>query len=153
MVERIKAIMAHYQLRAAQFSDNIGMQRSAVSHVLSGRNKPSLDFILRIKKYFPEINLDWLTMGEGDMFERKTSPSSLTQNLFSESPNVEDTAEVAKNKNNDVVSSGKTVNVASEMLLKNEEQAYYGVPKPEGRVTRVLFVYDDGTFSEYKPRK
>jgi len=52
MVERIKTIMAYYQLRAAQFSDAIGMQRSAVSHVLSGRNKPSLDFVLRIKNIF-----------------------------------------------------------------------------------------------------
>jgi len=73
MVERIKAVMAHYQLRAAQFSDAIGMQRSAVSHVLSGRNKPSLDFVMKLVQAFPDANLYWLLKGEGEF--PATSPS------------------------------------------------------------------------------
>ena len=148
MIERIKAIMTHYELRAAQFSDAIGMQRSAVSHVLSGRNKPSLDFVLRIKKKFPEISLNWLTMGIGNMFVNEgTSPVSVQQNLFSLQPTHE------KESVDKEPPLKKVRPVTAKSEIKEEEAACYGVQKPVGRVERVLFVYDDGTFSEFKPRK
>jgi len=148
MVERIKAIMNHYQLRAAQFSDAIGMQRSAVSHVLSGRNKPSLDFVLRIKKKFPEISLNWLTMGMGSMFENESPlTDSVPQNLFS-MPSAPEKETLHKATFPENIKP-----VAAKSEVKDEEAAYYGVQKPDGRVMRVLFVYDDGTFSEYIPRK
>ncbi len=154
MVERIKAIMAHYQLRAAQFSDAIGMQRSAVSHVLSGRNKPSLDFVLRMKRRFPEISLDWLTQGEGKMLTSGVSlSSSVSQNLFPERPTPESVAMDVKGSVDTAVSSGNAKSVAAESGVKDEDMAYYGVHKPDGHVMQVLFVYDDGTFSTFKPRK
>jgi transcriptional regulator with XRE-family HTH domain len=154
MVERIKAVMAHYQLRAAQFSDAIGMQRSAVSHVLSGRNKPSLDFVLRIKRHFPEISLDWLTLGDGNMLVNEMSrPSLVSQNLFSEQPASEKASNVDKTpeKLSGFHENSKPVTHNEE--VKDEEQAVYGLQKQDGRVKRVLFIYDDGTFSEFIPRK
>ncbi|VAW26083.1 hypothetical protein MNBD_BACTEROID07-1211 [hydrothermal vent metagenome] len=148
MVERIKAIMAHYQLRAAQFSDAIGMQRSAVSHVLSGRNKPSLDFILRIKKRFPDIRLDWLTLGDGNMLANEvSSQASVSQNLFHDQPALEMTAE------DKAVSHVNENPMAAEPEVSDEGLANYGTQKDNSHVTRILFVYNDGTFSEYKPRK
>ena len=68
MIERIQQLISKKELSATQFSDEIGVQRSSLSHVLSGRNKPSLDFMLKIKARFPEVNLDWLLLGEGEMF-------------------------------------------------------------------------------------
>ncbi len=147
MVERIKAIMTHYQLRAAQFSDAIGMQRSAVSHVLSGRNKPSLDFVLRIKKRFPEISLNWLTLGTGNMFVSEGPlPVSVPENLFSMQSATE-------KESVDKDSPRKVKSVTAKSEVRDEEAAYYGSQKLDGRVMRVLFVYEDGTFSEFKPRK
>ena len=150
MVERIKAIMAHYQLRAAQFSDNIGMQRSAVSHVLSGRNKPSLDFILRIKRNFPEISLNWLTLGEGNMLE-SNSPSLVPTSgeLFTGQQDViksvsdrdKDSGEPAK----DIVSAAK------EPRVGDEDAVYYGRQPARGDIVQVLLVYDNGTFKALKP--
>jgi len=52
------------QLSASQFADTIGVQRSSLSHVLSGRNKPSLDFLSKIIKHFPKVNASWLITGE-----------------------------------------------------------------------------------------
>lgn len=55
-------------MSATQFSETIDIQRSSLSHVLSGRNKPSLDFMLKIKTSFPDINLDWLLLGMGNIY-------------------------------------------------------------------------------------
>lgn len=64
IVERIDQIIQEQQLSSAAFADAIGVQRSSISHVLSGRNKPSLDFILKILEAFPHISSDWLLFGK-----------------------------------------------------------------------------------------
>ncbi len=73
--ERLELILTHYELSAAAFADAIGVQRSSISHVLSGRNKPSLDFILKVVQRYPEVNLYWLLNGKGSFPERKTETS------------------------------------------------------------------------------
>lgn len=76
MVDRITLLLKTRNISASQFADEIGVQRSSISHVLSGRNKPSLDFIQKILVRYPEINPDWLLFGKGSM--------NLEYNLFSE---------------------------------------------------------------------
>ena len=55
-------------ITVSQFTQAIKIQRSGMSHILSGRNKPSLDFVLRVLKRYPEINPSWLLLGEGEMY-------------------------------------------------------------------------------------
>jgi len=62
---RIKKVMDHHELTASLFADKIGVQRSSISHILSGRNKPSLDFILKITTEFKDVDLQWLIHGTG----------------------------------------------------------------------------------------
>lgn len=62
---RIKKVMDYYQLSASLFADKIGVQRSSISHILSGRNKPSLDFILKITSQFKDVDIHWLLNGKG----------------------------------------------------------------------------------------
>ncbi len=62
---RLKKIMDYYGLSASAFADKVGVQRSSISHILSGRNKPSLDFILKVLHAYPEVNLYWLINGKG----------------------------------------------------------------------------------------
>lgn len=64
-IERLEKILAHYELSATVFADTIAVQRSSISHLLSGRNKPSLDFVLKVVHSFPEVNLYWLLNGKG----------------------------------------------------------------------------------------
>ncbi len=74
--ERLEQILSHYELNASAFADTIGVQRSSISHLLSGRNKPSLDFVLKVVREFPEVNLYWLLNGKGNFPESETLPSS-----------------------------------------------------------------------------
>jgi transcriptional regulator with XRE-family HTH domain len=67
MIKRIKTLISAKNLSASQFADLLGVQRSNISHILSGRNKPSLDFILRIVEVYPSVNLEWLLKGQGEM--------------------------------------------------------------------------------------
>lgn len=80
-VIRLEKLFKYYGLSAAVFADKISVQRSSISHLLSGRNKPSLEFVLKIIKTFPEVNLYWLLNGEGEFPSDKTetlAPASLT---------------------------------------------------------------------------
>jgi len=72
--ERLKKVMAHYQLSAATFADRIQVQRSSISHLLSGRNRPSLDFVLKVLDEFPAIELYWLLNGKGTFPKTESSP-------------------------------------------------------------------------------
>lgn len=63
LVDRFRYIMKLNQLSASAFADEIGVQRSSVSHVLSGRNKPSLEFIQKILKTYPKVDANWLING------------------------------------------------------------------------------------------
>ena len=60
MNNRIQLILKTKDISASKFADEIGVQRSSISHILSGRNNPSLDFIQKILKRFPDINSDWI---------------------------------------------------------------------------------------------
>ncbi len=72
-INRINELMKEYQLNASSLADKIGVQRSSVSHILSKRNKPSLDFILKIERNFDKIELNWLLFG-------KTSSEDIKEN-------------------------------------------------------------------------
>jgi len=64
MISRFKSILEQLQLSPSELADRIGVQRSSISHVLSGRNKPSIDFLEKILLVFPEIDTNWLITGK-----------------------------------------------------------------------------------------
>lgn len=119
--ERLKLVLEYYHLSATAFAEKIGVQRSSISHLLSGRNKPSLDFVLKILKTFPDIELYWLMNGDGH-FPAKTenAQNENVPNLFSE-----EKPEVHINKEN-----------------KSSQQK---------EIERIVICYKDGTFSSYTP--
>ena len=63
--ERLKKMMEHYKISASMFADKVGVQRSSISHILSGRNKPSLDFVLKVTAEFKDVDIKWLLNGIG----------------------------------------------------------------------------------------
>lgn len=69
MVDRIQLILKVNNLTASRFADEIGVQRSSISHILSGRNMPSLDLIQKILRRYPEIDSEWLLNGKGSMLK------------------------------------------------------------------------------------
>lgn len=64
--DRIELLMKSYDLSPSQFADRAGIQRASVSHILSGRNKPSLEVMLKIYESFPGLNMEWLMTGKGE---------------------------------------------------------------------------------------
>lgn len=71
--DRLKKIITYYQLTASLFADKVGVQRSSISHILSGRNKPSLDFILKVVNTFSEVDIYWLLNGKGSFPNNSSS--------------------------------------------------------------------------------
>ncbi len=69
MVDRIKQVMEHYEETPAGFAEKIGVNRSNLTHLFSGRNQPSLDFAKKVLVAFPEVSTEWLIMGVGNMIK------------------------------------------------------------------------------------
>ncbi|PWW25318.1 helix-turn-helix domain-containing protein [Chryseobacterium sp. AG844] len=77
--ERISKIIEYSRLTPSEFADEIDVQRSSISHITSGRNKPSLEFIIKIKSRFPELLWDWLVTGEGEMLKSQLLESEINE--------------------------------------------------------------------------
>lgn len=137
MKERLQILMSHYGYTAARLADEIGVQRSGISHILSGRNQPSYDFILKITNTFTEINTEWLLTGRGDM-QKASMPETGTARM------------------QDAVNSNKTFN-ADLFASSRDNVAKPDTSKTEIKVTivtsidRIVVFYKDGTFSHYLP--
>lgn len=82
---RLQEVIEYYGESGSSFAEKIGVQRSSISHILSGRNKPSLEFVLKVLAAFPEVELYWLLNGKG-IFPKpveieKTTPTPSKQNI------------------------------------------------------------------------
>lgn len=149
MIERIQQILDTKNLSATQFSEEIGIQRSSISHVLSGRNKPSLDFMLKIKGRYPEINLNWLLLGDGKMIEKEiSSPEIVDETMTNESQQIDFGNKESKETHKELpkeLPADKTV----------ESQASYGnkVKITDKEVETVITLFADGSFKIYRSRE
>jgi transcriptional regulator with XRE-family HTH domain len=141
MIERIKKIIEIKKMNAGQFADEIGVQRSALSHVLSGRNNPSLDFMLRIKKQFPELNLDWLLIGIGNMMENVVAekPKEVKPEKLALEIEFPDKAETER---------PTQIHVQNEPELKKAEKSLKNSMIVSGKKIpkQVILLFDDNTF-------
>jgi transcriptional regulator with XRE-family HTH domain len=137
MQERIKEILKKEGLTPAQFADKIGVQRSSVSHILSGRNKPGFDFIQKIVMNFPAINAKWLITGQGKLYSEDYKETGLFDGNSSDT-----TAAALPVEDN----SNKT---GSEDKIKKEEQA--GKGEQSGEIEQIMVLYRDKTFRTYRP--
>ena len=76
MIERINQIMRDKNITPRQFASELGIPPSSLSHIMNGRNKPSLDFIMKIMQRWPDININWLMFGTDDMLVDPATPSA-----------------------------------------------------------------------------
>lgn len=140
-VNRLELLLQHYELNASAFADKIGVQRSSLSHILSGRNKASLDFILKINEAFNEVKIEWLIKGIGAPFSNVQNDENTTS-----APTLE------FNKN--------TLNVPSDSKNSGIEKKETPISSTSindaflttDDVQQIVVFYKDGTFSTYKPR-
>lgn len=94
--ERLEQLLAHYELNASSFADAIGVQRSSISHLLSGRNRPSLDFVMKVIARFPEVNLYWLLNGKGTFPPAPAIPEGVRGGTGSDPESAPDQREIER---------------------------------------------------------
>ena len=137
---RLQQIIEYYDLSASSFADKIEVGRSSISHLLSGRNKPSLEFVMKIVKTFPEVELYWLLNGKG------TFPK--TEEHTSEKPIVSKISEsklesTSKKTENDLFSSSNDIKMENESPVKLPN-------RKDKKIAKVIIFYEDGTFDAFE---
>lgn len=139
LVERIQYIMKLNQLNVSAFADEIGVQRSSVSHVLSGRNKPSLDFVQKIIKRYPKVDSGWLLNGSTNVVPKE---ERIIPEEDKKGPNLNE--EVLINQKPKLIESENTV-------LDKAPMANSQVIQENRKIKQILIFYNDNTFEEFNP--
>ena len=128
-IARLQRIMDYYDLNASALADSLGVLRSSISHLLSERNKPSLDFVLKIIDKYPEVDLYWLLYGKGSFPKEEKKPASTplpTEILFPEDNVLED--------------SEKERKVVPEIPVKKQKR----------QIQKIIFFYEDNSFEIFE---
>lgn len=149
-IKRLEIILDYYSLNASSFADKIGVQRSSLSHLLSGRNKPSLDFILKIMDVFPEVDLYWILNGKGvfpkSEIENKTKITPPTPHIFN---SIED-VKIEKKSNLSSENNSTEAKLIEENLLNPNLNSKTTLTQKEvGEIERIVIFYTNGTFKTY----
>jgi transcriptional regulator with XRE-family HTH domain len=153
-IKRLEIVLEYYGLSASAFADKIGVQRSSLSHLLSGRNKPSLDLILKIIQNFPEIDLYWIVNGKGN-FPKLDSQNEVNVNLIQPPP--------IKNSNNSENEIDENSNLFSQNfdalknpVFENIKNNFSNTGNIEGlknqeEIDRIVVFFKNGSFKNYLP--
>lgn len=159
MKERLNMVLEEYGLNSSRLAEKMGIQRSGISHIMAGRNKPSFDFIVGLLELFPELDANWLLTGEGSMLKDDNAQESTV-------PPKTDASAV--NKQPDLFT-----NIPQDIPAKTEKTGKYklqGDPKSNKRehesevykskqsedtadyqVESVLILLSNGKFKTYRP--
>ncbi|HNR43205.1 MAG TPA: helix-turn-helix transcriptional regulator [Bacteroidales bacterium] len=141
--ERIQDFLKKENKTSAQLAEEIGVQPSGISHILSGRNNPSLDFVIRMLEKYPFLSTEWLLFGRGSMYKGHFAGS-----LFDEPPGDDDKTGLAP--------AGAAKQAADDIRLYDEQddkaESEGDRQKPPGkRLRRIVWFYGDNSFEEFFP--
>lgn len=167
---RFTKVIEHSELSPAEFAEEIGVQRSSISHIISGRNKPSLDFITKIKTAFPEFEWSWLITGEGEMLISEKEPEPIVEEkpevVEKKKPSLPDLFSLIDDEN-----FGKDDTTQNSTKNENARESNISYPKSDSNilsdsqrlenlsqkhdskkknVKRIVFFYEDGTFETFE---
>jgi transcriptional regulator with XRE-family HTH domain len=168
--ERIELLIATKGMTNAVFAESIGVQPSNISHILSGRNKPSLDLVTKILERFKEVRTEWLINGKGPMtgnytlFDEENPPTqiAIARKSAREAANPipqQSKAEIsqpaeAKNFQNKQEEFGSEEDVMREHPSKDEQKTYAEKSMPDisgKKIEKMVVFYSDRTFKIYSP--
>lgn len=172
--ERIELLMKCYDLSPSQFADKTGIQRASVSHIISGRNKPSLEVMLKIYDAFPGIDMKWLMTGVGEVPVRQADAEPAVnfsnESLFPEqsaarqadntlfAANIEQASPVAEEPKPRRVATQPSVRekVVSDSRPRRSQSArmpQMTALQPEKKIKEIRIYYSDGTYETLIPEK
>jgi transcriptional regulator with XRE-family HTH domain len=145
MKERLLEFLRVENKTSAQLAEEIGVQASGISHILSGRNNPSLDFVLKMLERYQFLSTDWLLFGKGSMYADSKMNTLFDYNL---SDNRENTVTAAK--------ADEIVPEIDSQDAGTRKTALTSVSSTEGttsEVVKIVWFYGDSSFKEFIPRK
>ncbi|WP_026452031.1 helix-turn-helix domain-containing protein [Aequorivita capsosiphonis] len=131
-VKRLEKILEYYQLTATAFAEEIDFNRSTISHLLSGRNKPSLEFVIKLLEKFPEVEMNWLLFGKGN---------------FPATSEIKPVTPASNQKSNS--SAGKALNLFSEESKEGKKRNTENNQSSK-EVAKIVIFYKDGSFNIYE---
>lgn len=149
MKDRIIQIMQKEGLSNAEFAEKIGISTSSLSHIFNGRNKPSLDVVMRIHKACPYVNIEWLLYGEGEM-EGENTPNTATPQYTQGFENPE------KSTESPILFDFRKENVSETPAYTPKEsvrEEIRYIEKPHPKITEIRIFFDNGTYQVFKPEK
>jgi transcriptional regulator with XRE-family HTH domain len=136
MKERILQFLKSENKSSAQFAEEVGVQPSSISHILSGRNKPSLDFVTRMLEKYKFLSTEWLLFGKGNMYNQPEM-----QKLFDDSRDL--ALDISARTTDNSAEIAKKQETIKADLIDNEKD------KPS--VEKIVWFFRDGSFKEYTP--
>lgn len=140
MKDRIAHIIRAKNLTAAEFATRLGIQPSNVSHLLAGRNNPSLEFVKKLKETFPEYNLDWIVLGKG--------PMTVSEPFADPKPMIEP-------EEPQPASVKEQVEEADDLFAAADEVENFVSPRPilpSSELKQIIMVYADNSYEILSPR-
>lgn len=143
MKERILEFLKKENKSSAQFAEEIGVQPSGISHIISGRNNPSLDFVIKMLEKYQFLSTDWLIFGKGSMY-KESKIGDLFDNIYTDE--AEEPKEEKKAiKEKELTKSGQALitDLIPSQAFDNESD----------HVMKIVWFYKNGSFEEFYPRK
>ena len=151
MREKLQILMNSENLTGSKLAEYLGIQPSSISHILGGRNKPSLDFVQKILQRYPRINPDWLLLDSDQMYRPDAAPAAApetnAQLPFESNATAPNSFAPAENSTN----TSATPQTANSSSTNNEANLMIGAmaATQRGNVKRVIVLFDDHTFESY----
>ncbi len=156
MKERIAAFIKAESKTSIQFAEEIGVQPSSVSHIISGRNNPSLDFVLKMLKTYEYISNEWLLFGKGKMYKNEPEPTLFDKDDSSDIIDYE-----SNNYNGMSVSEGdidrSQLTLGQDIDLSGDDLAEKRADNPDKRdcgvfVEKIVWFYNDNSFRVFEEK-
>ncbi|MDR2206242.1 MAG: helix-turn-helix domain-containing protein [Flavobacteriaceae bacterium] len=168
--DRISKVIEFSKLSSSEFADAIDVQRSSITHITSGRNKPSLDFLIKVKNHFPELQWDWLIKGDGEMWKsvlseekiKTTSPLDLFALVNDENFGITEREDKLQKDNlqNETAreSAAPPTNETPEKISDSrrlevpEKNDIVQTPEnQQNKIKRIVLFFENGKFESFEP--
>ncbi|MBQ8499358.1 MAG: helix-turn-helix transcriptional regulator [Bacteroidales bacterium] len=151
MNTRLKQFLAAENITQSQFADKLEVVRASVSHVLSGRNNPSYEFIKAIMAKYPALNMEWLMFGKGRMYKENPigqQEDLLFNDFYSDSHDTDrPAADVVSPEESSQSADSPSEEVISPILLKDLVESSQNIVKQRS-VSKIIILFDDGSYQE-----
>ncbi len=164
MREKLLNLMKEEGLTSSRLAELLGIQPSGISHILKGRNNPSLDFIQKILRRFPRINPDWLILGEGEMYrdsvesvpDAQAAAPVANENRGAEATSHDNVGSVEIGGGNNNLEGNAKIKIDTSATRTTDTQqpqmSIFDTHPMRGRVKRVIVLFDDHTFESYEAK-